>query len=216
MGLRKILAVGQCYVDGMDEAVLYPGWFVDLTQGATCEENSLPEIHNHVEQAKEIAQSAGHNMLCYPGRDPAETWREIEEAQIVLTWPFPVSGLTSGRAPSAPADVGRHHARERRLGRAALDEPGSLECGITIEFDQNIGGLNGVRLQPSKIGLPIAARGFTPGNHVKHGLQLVGSAALVFVHGRYPIGGAKYRHSAQCPTASLNERGCNRVQLNRE
>ncbi|TIV99259.1 MAG: hypothetical protein E5V85_08385 [Mesorhizobium sp.] len=65
MGLRKILAVGQCYVDGMGEAALYPGWFVDLTQDATCEEHSLREIHNHVEQAKEIAQSGGHDMLSY-------------------------------------------------------------------------------------------------------------------------------------------------------
>ncbi|TIT77718.1 MAG: hypothetical protein E5W57_14030 [Mesorhizobium sp.] len=65
MGLRKILAVGQCYVDGMGEAALYPGWFVDLTQDATCEEHSLREIHNHVEQAREIAQSSGHDMLSY-------------------------------------------------------------------------------------------------------------------------------------------------------
>ncbi|WP_192243007.1 PAS domain-containing protein [Mesorhizobium silamurunense] len=65
MGLRKILAVGQCYVDGMGEAALYPGWFVDLTQDAACEEHSLREIHNHVEQAKEIARSIGHDMLSY-------------------------------------------------------------------------------------------------------------------------------------------------------
>jgi len=65
MGLRKILAVGQCYVDDVGEAALYPGWFVDLTQDAACEEHSLREIHNHVEQAKDIAQSIGHDMLSY-------------------------------------------------------------------------------------------------------------------------------------------------------
>jgi len=65
MGLRKILAVGQCYVDGAGEAAVYPGWFVDLTQDAASEEHSLYEIHDHVEQAKEIAQSAGHDMLSY-------------------------------------------------------------------------------------------------------------------------------------------------------
>ncbi|RWD95747.1 PAS domain-containing protein [Mesorhizobium sp.] len=65
MGLRKILAVGRCYVDGMGEAALYPGWFVDLTQDAACEEHSLREIHDHVEQAQEIAQSIGHDMLSY-------------------------------------------------------------------------------------------------------------------------------------------------------
>lgn len=65
MGLRKILAVGQCYVDGMGEAALYPGWFVDLTQDAACEEHALRDIHNHVEQATEIAQSIGNDMLSY-------------------------------------------------------------------------------------------------------------------------------------------------------
>ncbi|CDX27295.1 PAS sensor signal transduction histidine kinase [Mesorhizobium sp. ORS 3324] len=65
MGLRKILAVGRCYVDGTGEAALYPGWFVDLTQDAGSEESSLREIHDHVEQAKEIAQSIGHDMLSY-------------------------------------------------------------------------------------------------------------------------------------------------------
>ncbi|AZO24407.1 hypothetical protein EJ070_29440 [Mesorhizobium sp. M1E.F.Ca.ET.045.02.1.1] len=65
MGLRKILAVGRCYVDGMGEAALYPGWFVDLTQDAACEEHSLREIHDHVEQAQAIAQSIGHDMLSY-------------------------------------------------------------------------------------------------------------------------------------------------------
>jgi len=65
MGLRKILAVGQCYVDGTGEAALYPGWFVDLTQDARSEEHSLREIHSHVEQAREIAQSIGHDMLSY-------------------------------------------------------------------------------------------------------------------------------------------------------
>lgn len=65
MGLRKILAVGQCYVDGVGEAALYPGWFVDLTKDATCEEQSLREIHNHVEPAKDIARSIGHDILSY-------------------------------------------------------------------------------------------------------------------------------------------------------
>lgn len=65
MGLRKILAVGQCYVDDVGEAALYPGWFVDLTQDAASEEQSLREIRNHVEQAKDIAQSIGHDMLSY-------------------------------------------------------------------------------------------------------------------------------------------------------
>ena len=65
LGLRKILAVGQCYVDGMGEAALYPGWFVDLTQHAACEERSLREIHSHAEQAKEIAQSIGDDLLSY-------------------------------------------------------------------------------------------------------------------------------------------------------
>ncbi|MDX8452811.1 hypothetical protein RFM98_08590 [Mesorhizobium sp. VK9D] len=65
MGLRKILAVGQCYVDDMGEAALYPGWFVDLTKDAASEEQSLREIHNHVGQAKDIARSIGHDMLSY-------------------------------------------------------------------------------------------------------------------------------------------------------
>jgi PAS domain-containing protein len=65
MGLRKILAVGQCHVDGTGEAALYPGWFVDLTQDSASEEHSLREIDSHVEQAKEIAQSIGHDMLSY-------------------------------------------------------------------------------------------------------------------------------------------------------
>ena len=65
MGLRKILAVGHCYVDGLGEAALYPGWFVDLTQDAACEEHALREIHGLVEQAREIAQSSGQDMLSY-------------------------------------------------------------------------------------------------------------------------------------------------------
>lgn len=65
MGLRKILAVGQCYVDTLGEAALYPGWFVDLTREADSEETSLREIHRHIEQAKEISQSIGQDLLCY-------------------------------------------------------------------------------------------------------------------------------------------------------
>jgi len=65
MGLRKILAVGQCYVDEVGEAALYPGWFVDLTKDAVCEEQALGEIQNHVGQAKAIARSIGHDMLSY-------------------------------------------------------------------------------------------------------------------------------------------------------
>ncbi|WP_217577598.1 PAS domain-containing protein [Mesorhizobium sp. GbtcB19] len=65
MGLRKILAVGQCYVDDVGEASLYPGWFVDLTKDAACEEQALREIRNHVGQAKDIARSIGHDMLSY-------------------------------------------------------------------------------------------------------------------------------------------------------
>jgi len=65
MGLRKILAVGQCYVDNLGEAALYPGWFVDLTQEEDTEAASLREIHRHIEQAKEISQSIGHNLLFY-------------------------------------------------------------------------------------------------------------------------------------------------------
>ncbi|TPN81954.1 hypothetical protein FJ987_25275 [Mesorhizobium sp. CU2] len=65
MGLRKILAVGQCYVDGVGEAALYPGWFIDLTQDTACEEQSLRDIHSHVEQARDIAQSIGDDMLSY-------------------------------------------------------------------------------------------------------------------------------------------------------
>jgi PAS domain-containing protein len=65
MGLRKILAVGQCCVDGVGEPALYPGWFVDLTKDAACEEQSLREIHNHIGQAKDIARSIGHDVLSY-------------------------------------------------------------------------------------------------------------------------------------------------------
>ncbi|MDG4877610.1 PAS domain-containing protein [Mesorhizobium sp. WSM4935] len=65
MGLRKILAVGQCFVDGLGEAALYPGWFVDLTYDAACEEQALREIHNHVGQAKDIARSIGHHLISY-------------------------------------------------------------------------------------------------------------------------------------------------------
>lgn len=65
MGLRKILAVGQCYVDGVGEAALYPGWFVDLTKDGACEEQSLREISNYVGQAKDIARSIGYDMLSY-------------------------------------------------------------------------------------------------------------------------------------------------------
>jgi hypothetical protein len=65
MGLRKILAVGQCYVDNLGEAALYPGWFVDLTREAESEETSLREIHSHIEQAKEISQSIGQDLLFY-------------------------------------------------------------------------------------------------------------------------------------------------------
>ncbi|CDX21620.1 PAS sensor signal transduction histidine kinase [Mesorhizobium plurifarium] len=65
MGLRKILAVGQCYVDGVGEAALYPGWFIDLTNDAACEEQALREIHNHVGQAKDIARSIGHDLMSY-------------------------------------------------------------------------------------------------------------------------------------------------------
>lgn len=65
MALRKILALGQCYADGVGEAALCPGWFVDLTKDATCEEQSLREIHNHVGQAKDIARSIGHDLLSY-------------------------------------------------------------------------------------------------------------------------------------------------------
>ncbi|UCI06236.1 PAS domain-containing protein [Mesorhizobium sp. B1-1-8] len=65
IGLRTILAVGQCCVDDLGKAALYPGWFVDLTQEAASEDDSLREIHGHVEQAREIAQSIGHDMLSY-------------------------------------------------------------------------------------------------------------------------------------------------------
>ncbi|TPI14091.1 hypothetical protein FJW06_12380 [Mesorhizobium sp. B4-1-3] len=65
MGLRKILAVGQCYVNGAGEAALYPGWFVDLTNDVACEKQALREIHNHVGQAKDIARSIGHDLMSY-------------------------------------------------------------------------------------------------------------------------------------------------------
>ncbi|TGV23910.1 hypothetical protein [Mesorhizobium sp. M4B.F.Ca.ET.143.01.1.1] len=65
MGLRKILAVGQCYVDSLGEAAVYPGWFVDLTQEEDCEEASLREIHQHIEQGKEISRSIGQDLLFY-------------------------------------------------------------------------------------------------------------------------------------------------------
>ncbi|TPI40972.1 hypothetical protein FJW07_06820 [Mesorhizobium sp. B3-1-9] len=65
MGLRKILAVGQCCVDGAGEAALYPGWFVDLTNEAACEERALREIRNHVGQAKDLARSIGHDLMSY-------------------------------------------------------------------------------------------------------------------------------------------------------
>ncbi|WP_149803563.1 PAS domain-containing protein [Mesorhizobium sp. NFR06] len=65
MGLRKILAVGQCCVDEVGEAALYSGWFVDLTTDASCEEQALREIHSHLGQAKDIARSIGHDMLSY-------------------------------------------------------------------------------------------------------------------------------------------------------
>jgi PAS domain-containing protein len=65
MGLRKILAVGQCYVDEVGEAALYSGWFVDLTNDAVCEEQALREIHSHVGQAKDIARSIGHDLMSY-------------------------------------------------------------------------------------------------------------------------------------------------------
>jgi len=65
MGPRKILAVGQCYVDNLGEAALYPVWFVDLTRETNSEETSLREIHRHIEQAKEISQSIGKDLLFY-------------------------------------------------------------------------------------------------------------------------------------------------------
>lgn len=65
MGLRKILSVGQCYVDNFGEAALYPGWFVDLTREADSEEASLREIYSLIEQAKEISQSIEQDLLGY-------------------------------------------------------------------------------------------------------------------------------------------------------
>ncbi|MEI9405534.1 PAS domain-containing protein [Mesorhizobium argentiipisi] len=65
MGLRKILAVGQCYADEAGEAALYPGWFIDLTNDAAGEEQALREIHNHVGRAKDIARSIGHDLVSY-------------------------------------------------------------------------------------------------------------------------------------------------------
>jgi hypothetical protein len=65
MGLRRILAVGQCYVDGQGEAALYPGWFIDLTRNVDSGETALREVHRHIEQAKEISQSIGQDLLFY-------------------------------------------------------------------------------------------------------------------------------------------------------
>jgi len=65
MGLRRILAVGQCYVDGQGEAALYPGWFIDLTRNVDSGERALREVHRHIEQAKEISQSIGQDLLFY-------------------------------------------------------------------------------------------------------------------------------------------------------
>ncbi len=65
MGLRRILAVGQCYVDGQGEAALYPGWFIDLTRNVDLGETALREIHRHIEQAKDISQSIGQDLLFY-------------------------------------------------------------------------------------------------------------------------------------------------------
>jgi hypothetical protein len=65
MGLRRILAVGQCYVDGQGEAALYPGWFIDLTDNVDSDETALREVHRHIEQAKEISQSMGQDLLFY-------------------------------------------------------------------------------------------------------------------------------------------------------
>lgn len=65
MGRRRILAVGQCYVDGQGEAALYPGWFIDLTRDVDLGETALREVHRHIEQAKEISQSMGQDLLFY-------------------------------------------------------------------------------------------------------------------------------------------------------
>ena len=65
MGLRKILAVGQCHVDGQGEAALYSGWFIDLIRNVDSGDTALREVHRHIEQAKEISQSTGQDLLFY-------------------------------------------------------------------------------------------------------------------------------------------------------
>ncbi|MGX5850810.1 hypothetical protein ACWGTO_27400 [Mesorhizobium sp. PL10] len=119
----------------------------------------------------------------------AEDRLRVHEAQIGLEQTL----LACAGNLAEAAEFSRHHAGKMALRRAALQQGGALKSSVAVKLDQHSRGAGGVAPELAKI-VPVPIGRYAAGNDVQHGLQLVGETALVFVHRRGPIGGAKYRH----------------------
>lgn len=63
LGMREILAIGRCYYDAEGAPLLFPGWFVDITDKNTAHGAGLKIAAHHVEQAKAVTGSLGQEFV---------------------------------------------------------------------------------------------------------------------------------------------------------
>lgn len=64
-GIRKILAIGRCYMDASGEPRHYPGWFLDISEPAQSGETALKFAADHINCIREVAVSAGEELIGY-------------------------------------------------------------------------------------------------------------------------------------------------------
>jgi hypothetical protein len=65
LGRRTISVAGRCMFDEKGRPGLFPGWFVDVTDGPRSRHASLLTIEHHLGQARVIAKAMGEDLVCY-------------------------------------------------------------------------------------------------------------------------------------------------------
>lgn len=63
-GRRTISVAGRCMFDEKDQPALFPGWFVDVTDGPRSRHASLLTIEHHLGQARVMAKTIGEDLVC--------------------------------------------------------------------------------------------------------------------------------------------------------
>jgi PAS domain S-box-containing protein len=64
-GTRHILAEGQCHYAESGEPLIFPGWFVDVTDGRNAEVVALRIAAHFCELASDAAMSVRHEVIVY-------------------------------------------------------------------------------------------------------------------------------------------------------